>query len=115
MYPPLGAAVLSALVFVATERIPALDLERYCDAIVTRVAPIADKQVCIQKEKTAREQLHREWAQFHPDDKSGCLHLSTAAGSSATYTALLSCLELQREARSLRQKNDRGTTRLDQR
>lgn len=105
MYTSLGAGVLSAIIFVAAERIPALDFESYCDAIVTRVAPIADREICNQKEKSAREQLSKEWAQFHPDDKSGCLHLSTPAGSSATYTALLGCLELQRDARNLRQKN----------
>jgi hypothetical protein len=72
-------------------------------------------EVCLEKEQAARAQLHREWVQFDPADKEDCLHLSTAAGSSATYTALLSCLELQREARSLRQKNDRSTTGLDPR
>jgi hypothetical protein len=63
----------------------------------------------LRKEREAREQLQREWARFHPGDRVHCLRLSSLGGE-PTYTALLTCLELEREARNLRGRQEQGTT-----
>ena len=55
----------------------------------------------------AKDQLAKEWTQFAAADKSHCLQLSTIGGD-PTYTELLTCLELERDARRLRER-DRET------
>ena len=57
--------------------------------------------------RAARDRLAREWPSFAQGDKSHCLELSRLG--EPTYTELLTCLELAREARNLRER-DRSTT-----
>jgi hypothetical protein len=68
-----------------------------------------DRDVCLQQEQAARQQLGVEWTQFTPAGKSHCLRLSTP-GNDPTYTELLTCLELDRDARQLRNQNEREKT-----
>ncbi len=67
-----------------------------------------DRDSRLHRREGARDQLVRQWQQFVADDKSHCLSLSSAGGK-PTYTELLTCLELHRDARNLRQK-ERATT-----
>ena len=100
---------LGAMIILATAaRVPTINVEPACRAFAERVAPIADLETCIRRESAAREQLVRKWQQFAAEDKSHCLSLSSTGGK-PTYTELLTCLELQRDARNLRQK-ERATT-----
>ena len=41
-------------------------------------------------------------------DRSFCQRLATTGGTSPTYTELLTCLELQRDARNLREQGTTG-------
>jgi hypothetical protein len=59
------------------------------------------------KEREAREQLVKQWSQFSAADRAYCQELHKVGGDT-TYTELLTCLELQRDARNLREK-ERGT------
>ena len=43
-------------------------------------------------------QLARDWSRFPPADRANCLR---STGSSGTYTDLLTCLEIKRDARQL--------------
>ena len=110
MFPPIDMTVLSAFVLVAADRIPTFNVEPFCRAVASRAVPVGDASICVRKEMEARDQLAREWTQFAPADKSHCVQLSTIGGD-PTYTALLTCLELQRDARNLREKES-GTTGL---
>jgi hypothetical protein len=71
--------------------------------------PLGDPSVCLGQEWSAREQLRREWRSFSRDDKIECVPLATLGGS-PTYTELLTCLELSREARDLHGKSAPSTT-----
>jgi hypothetical protein len=110
MFLPFDVTVLSAFVLVAADRLPTFNVEPFCRAVASRAAPAGDADICVRKEMEARDQLAREWTQFASADKSYCLQLSTIGGD-PTYTALLTCLELQRDARNLREK-ERGATEL---
>jgi len=93
----------------AAQRIPTFDVTASCRQAASRAAPIGTVDTCLKIEHEAREQLAREWATFAPADKSHCIGLATLGGD-PTYTELLSCLELAREAKNAAQGKDRRTT-----
>ena len=70
--------------------------------------PVGDVEVCLQKEREARDQLMQQWTQFPVGDRSYCRELTT--GFDPTYTELLTCLELQRDARMLRERDSNNGT-----
>jgi hypothetical protein len=108
MFVPLDAALIAVTLVAAADRIPTFNVEPFCRRIAALAAPVGDKDVCLRKEQAARDELARQWPEFAPADKSHCLNLATLGGD-PTYTALLTCLEVQREARRVREK-ERGKT-----
>jgi hypothetical protein len=55
------------------------------------------EQECLNDEKTAREDLAREWAQFSADDKATCT--DETKNFNPSYVELLTCLETARDAK----------------
>jgi hypothetical protein len=113
MLVPLEAAALASFLLVAAERVPTFKVEAHCRFIASRVGSSEDMQVCLQKEREARNELLRQWAQFAPADKSHCLALSTA-GTDPTYSELLTCLEVQRDARLARERDAQDRAMFEQ-
>jgi hypothetical protein len=109
VFPRFDALAVAVTIWAAADGVPTFNVEPLCLDIARRSAPVGDKQVCLRKEREAREQLQREWARFHPGDRVHCLRRSSLGGE-PTYTALLTCLELEREARNLRGRQEQGTT-----
>lgn len=96
---------------VALENVPKIDTDKMC-----RAAAVADSMsvregsdACIQDEIAARDQLQREWKDFPTSDRAYCGRLSTMAGV-GSYVQMLTCLEMEREVRNLRQREQTGTT-----
>ena len=110
MFAPLKAALLATSVWMAAESVPSVNVERFCRTIAERARSFADIERCLQKEQETRDQLMRTWTRFHPSDRAHCMRLTTAGSAEATYTALLTCLELQRDARAIRERNQGSTT-----
>jgi len=109
MFYRIDASVMAALALLAgAGGVPFFNVEPHCRAVAAMATPVGDPQVCLRKEQKARTELIRQWSGFHPDDRAHCLHLATL-GPEPTYTHLLTCLELEREARKLRGKDDRET------
>jgi hypothetical protein len=105
MVPRLEAALLAAAVVLTADHVPTFDVESFCRKVATMAEAPADVDVCVRKEQDAREQLVRAWVQFPPPDRSYCARLSRIGGD-PTYSALLTCLELQEYARSLQEKGE---------
>lgn len=106
MFPLLHAKIFAMVVSVAAaeaDRVPAFNVEPHCRAVAATAVPGGDPSACLQLEQGAREQLVKEWDQFTRADKDHCVPLSTLAGE-PTYTGLLTCLEVDRDARLLREK-----------
>ena len=103
MFPRMSAAVLAATVFVAVDQVPNWNVAPSCRVAVSKTSPVGDMEVCMSNEQAARDQLAKEWEQFTPADKAHCLRLATLGGE-PSYTDLLTCLELERDARALREK-----------
>lgn len=57
---------------------------------------------CIKSERGDREQMAKEWPTFPSADKQHCIAEATTGGESS-YTDLLTCLEMARDVRNLRQ------------
>jgi hypothetical protein len=92
--------------FVA-DRIPNLDVQPACrNAAAGDIGIKQDMKVCLDDEHAARDQMAKEWGQFTGADRSSCLRL-TDTGGNPTYTELLTCLEMDRDARKL--PEDRAT------
>lgn|SRR5262249_20087329 len=111
MFALLHAALLATSLWPVADSVPAFDIEPYCRAVAARAAPVGDADICIRQEGQARDQLTREWPQFPAADKSFCQRLATTGGTSPTYTELLTCLEPERDARNLREREGETTGR----
>jgi hypothetical protein len=53
----------------------------------------------VQSEQAMRQKLSKEWATFAPADKAHCV--GNEKGGYASYTDLITCLEMARDARKM--------------
>jgi hypothetical protein len=107
MVPLLNAALLAAIVLVA-DRVPSFNVEAHCRRVAREAHPVGDPHACLQEEQEARAKLVAQWTQFSAADRSYCRDL-TALGGEPTFTELLTCLEMRREAERLRDKENATT------
>jgi hypothetical protein len=95
---PAFAAGTPAL---SQESVPTIDVTPSCRAAAANVSVLKqDIEACRRSEDAARESLVKQWANFNPADRKGCYGLTTT-GTPGTYTELLTCLEMRRDARKL--------------
>ena len=59
-----------------------------------------DYESCQKSEQAARDLLVQQWTSFLAADRGSCYRLTTT-GTPGTYTELLTCLEMKRDARKL--------------
>jgi hypothetical protein len=111
MFRPIAASVLGLLVLAAGEPVPSINPEPSCRSAAARAKPIGDIEVCMRLEQAARDELVKRWEAFNADDKATCIPLATAGGT-PTYTELLTCLDVRRDARLLREREGRGAPAL---
>jgi hypothetical protein len=114
MLLPINGAVFATFFVLAADRIPAFNVEPHCRTIARRTGDSEDLRACLQQEQDAKEKLRRQWAQFTVAEKSYCVGLPTLGGF-PIYTELLTCLELQRYVRKLRERNEGGAVKQGQR
>jgi hypothetical protein len=97
------------LMIEVVDKVPDLNFEPICRDAAGEQLGIKDNfAICIQGEKTARNQLAAHWGEFEPADRARCIRLSTLdrAGS---YIEVLTCLELERDAKKLRRATPQTT------
>jgi hypothetical protein len=114
MFLPINAALFANLFVLTADSIPVFNVEPHCRKIAKMTGVSQYLEICLQQEQEAKDKLGRHWAQFTPAEKSHCLQLSTLGGD-PIYTELLTCLELDREARKLRERNEGGAVKQGQR
>jgi hypothetical protein len=79
---------------------PTLDVGPSCEA-AGRGAVGRDKKACLADETTAQDTLKQNWPKYASVDKSDCIGMVTTGGP-ASYVELLSCVEILRDARNIR-------------
>ena len=60
-----------------------------------------NKEACLADETTAQDTLKQNWSKYSAADKTQCVGM-TKNGGPASYVELLSCLEIMRDARNIR-------------
>ena len=105
--PP--ALILGAhLIMPVADSVPTLNVEQVCQGIAqqggvsfhdTDIAE--EKKNCLDSEQATRDELVKQWSSFSPADKTACTNESKMGGESS-YTELLTCLEMARDVRNMR-------------
>jgi hypothetical protein len=91
---------------VPVQNVPNLDAARSCRAEAAgSLGAKKDNESCLKTEQAARDQLAKDWTGFATGDRSTCTGQSSIGGQ-ATYTELLTCLEMMRDARKLSKENN---------
>jgi len=96
------------LLVAVVDRVPDLNFEPICrDRAAENLGVKDDSAVCIQDEKAARDQLAKKWDEFASADRTRCVRMSTVERT-ASYIEVLTCLEMDLDAKKLRQGADAG-------
>ncbi|HLH96194.1 MAG TPA: hypothetical protein VKW08_13855 [Xanthobacteraceae bacterium] len=104
----LGGHLLSAAVAQVTSAVPELNYEPICqDSASIDLGLKDDRAICMQDEAQARAELTRKWSTFGAAGRSSCLRLSST-NRTGSYVELLTCLEMDRDARALTKGADLG-------
>lgn len=85
----------------ASQGVPKIDVAPSCKAAASGYAGLSQEfESCLRSEESAREILVKGWNGFLAADRNSCYRL-TRTGTPGTYTELLTCLEMRRDARAL--------------
>jgi hypothetical protein len=92
-----------------SDEIPVLNVQPLCRGIVSQAdAPLqaGERSVtldeCLKAEQVDRESIKQEWSTFSASDRTHCITEATVGGESS-YTDLLTCLEMARDVKKLKQ------------
>jgi hypothetical protein len=90
---------------------PKLDVAPSCEAAARGAMVIGrDKAACMGDENAALDVLKQNWAKYTSADKTQCVG-NVKTGGPASYVELLSCLEIMRDAKTIREGGTlEGTT-----
>jgi hypothetical protein len=81
---------------------PVLKVESSCEAAGRGAIVLGrNKEACLADETTAQDTLKQNWSKYSATDKTQCVGMTTNGGP-ASYVELLSCLEIMRDARNIR-------------
>jgi hypothetical protein len=84
---------------------PKLDVAPSCEAAARgAITAGRDKDACLNDEQTAEN-----WSKYDPVDKAQCVG-NVKTGGPASYVELLSCLEIMRDAKTIRAGEPLTTT-----
>jgi hypothetical protein len=82
---------------------PRLDVAPTCaGATHYAVGAGRDNQACLEDEHAAETVVAQNWSKYNADDKAQCTG-TVKTGGPASYVELLSCLEVMRDAKELRE------------
>ena len=86
--------------------VPLISVEQVCQGIANQDVTFQDrgkawvKKDCLDTEQEVRNKLAQQWANFHAADRKHCATEATMGGE-ASYTELLTCLEMARDVRKI--------------
>jgi hypothetical protein len=106
----LGVQLLMPV--AAGDGVPNLNVEQVCDGIAKQggvtfrdPAIAQEKKNCLDSEQGIRDELVKQWSSFSANDRTHCVNESVMGGDSS-YTELLTCLEMARDVRAMREQRD---------
>jgi hypothetical protein len=110
MIPVATLALATQLTFTIADDVPQFDLEPVCRGISQQggldlepnKSVRQDYASCIKSELAVRDRLVAQWSAFNASDRTNCV-AGSSAGGLASYSDLLTCLQIARDARKLGQ------------
>jgi len=98
----IAGVFLAVTSVAAAAEVPKLNVERMCRESAKRDSSSNfDPKRCLDSENRAREELVGKWDSFPVPDRQQCTQLATLGGT-ASYVALITCLEMNRDVRQER-------------
>jgi hypothetical protein len=100
--PALVVLLLALVSATAAADVPALNVEQACrdSANADPTIPF-DIKLCLDSENRARQELTGKWASFPGPDRQQCTEMASMGGT-ASYVELITCLEMDQQAREER-------------
>ena len=99
---PFAAMTFGAVLNVAAvDQVPTFDTRPSCADAATEISVTRTIAGCQQSEQQARDQLNTQWHNFPAADKQNCI-AETRIGGFPSYVQVLVCLELARDARTMK-------------
>ena len=99
--------LMTAMALAQAQDVPVLDVEPVCRGIAQQASGAGERggpdlglSQCIKSEQAMRERLVKEWPTFAPADRANCVG-EEKSGPLPSYTDLVSCLEMARDAKKL--------------
>lgn len=99
--------LLASVLLAHAQDVPVLDVEPVCRGIAQQATTAGERggpdlglAQCIKSEQAIRERLVKEWSTFASSDKANCVG-EEKSGPLPSYTDLVSCLEMARDARKM--------------
>src|ERR1700732_1216601 len=97
----LATTLLTASI-AASDGPPKLKLGQSCEAAARgAITAGRDKEACMADERTAQDQVTKTWSKYATADKTDCVGMNTTGGP-PSYVELLTCLEIMRDAKTIR-------------
>ena len=107
---PTVLALGAHLIMPVVDSVPTLDVDQVCQGIAQQGgvtfhdnAVAQEKKDCLDSEHSTRDEIVKQWSSFSADDKTSCVNESRMGGESS-YTELLTCLEMARDVRAMREQ-----------
>ena len=83
---------------------PRLNVSQSCEAAARgAIAAGRNKEACMADERTAQDQIKKDWSTFARGDKTDCVGMNRTGGS-PSYVELQTCLEIMRDAKKIRKE-----------
>jgi len=97
---PTPLALIIPLAFAVSDTLPRFNIEPTCKGGLDSPGLNERYDRCIAEENAAQKKLEANWSSYPAGDRTVCAR--TAGMASGSYVELLTCLEMDAEARKLK-------------
>lgn len=88
----------------AADSVPKFNMNPTCEAAASgAVSAGRDKEACRGDERTAQDQVTKNWSQYSARDKTDCVGMERKGGP-PSYVELLSCLEIMKDSKKVHEE-----------
>lgn len=109
MFPSAFAFALGSALLIA-DHLPTLNVEPGCRAAAKMGDSLSldtNLHQCLADEKSARDELEKQWVQFSPALRERCV-ATTETGGNPSYVEVLVCLQMGRDAAQMEKSLSAG-------
>jgi len=111
---------MTPIIAARSDEVPVLNVQQVCRGIAQQGmdpsetgGPDLAMSQCVASEQEVRGELVKVWSTFVSADKVHCTREATMGGE-ASYTDLITCLEMARDVRKMRIPHDKSLESIEQ-